>query len=83
MSARLFPSPLMGEGARRAGEGGTGKAGHPEYTKVRPLIGLLTNRLSPQAGKSLVIPNPSPLMSRRDGIPWGKGEGLQNKEIAA
>lgn len=79
MSAYDFPSPLRG-GARRAGEGGAGKAGHPAY--IHPLIDLLTNRLSPQAGKSLVIPNPSPLMSRRDGIPWGKGKGLQNKEIA-
>ena len=37
MSAKLFPSPLRGEGARRAGEGGAGEAGHTEHSKAHPL----------------------------------------------
>ncbi|MDQ1315307.1 MAG: hypothetical protein QG662_1416 [Pseudomonadota bacterium] len=89
MSARLFPLPHEGGGCPQGGRGWgrqsrpCGHSEHHEYAKAHPLMEPLTNRLSPQAGKSLVIPNPSSLMSRRDGIPWGKGEGLKSKESTA
>jgi len=48
------PSPLMGEG------GGKGEAAMRKVMAAPPLMGPLATRLSPQAGKSLVNPNPPP-----------------------